>query len=121
MTPLKTYGSGNGTGKDKEDVGVSPAGWLTSLPLLEPHYQILFAHALATGYIECDGKRTEFIDAPFMRRIGAAEVSLVNGFGCNVIRSRTIQICLLRALVRIEGSYLARHLRRRRHDCRSLW
>jgi|TARA_X000000368_G_scaffold80928_1_gene60763 tocopherol cyclase len=65
VTPLKTYGSGNGTGKDKEDVGVSPAGWLTSLPLLEPHYQILFAHALATGYIECDGKRTEFIDAPF--------------------------------------------------------
>ena len=74
-------------GKDKEDVGVSPAGWLTSLPLLEPHYQILFAHALATGYIECDGKRTEFIDAFLRRENWGTEVSLVNGFGCNVIRS----------------------------------
>ena len=72
VTPLKTYGSGSGgatatAGKDERanEGGISPAGWLTSLPLLEPHYQILFAHALASGYIECDGKRTEFTDVPF--------------------------------------------------------
>ena len=67
VTPLRTYGSGNGNGVGDKGGGgaVSPAGWLTSLPLLEPHYQILFAHALASGYVECDGKRTEFVDVPF--------------------------------------------------------
>jgi tocopherol cyclase len=60
VQPLKTYGSGS-----ESDKAVSPAGWLASLPLLEPHYQILFAHAMASGYVEIDGEKTVFSNAPF--------------------------------------------------------
>ena len=42
----------------------STAGWLSSLPVFEPHYQITMAHGLATGWIETDGVRVEFTDAP---------------------------------------------------------
>ena len=43
----------------------SLAGWLAALPVFEPHYQILTAHGLATGWIERDGERIAFRDAPY--------------------------------------------------------
>ena len=43
----------------------SLARWLAALPVFEPHYQILTAHGLATGWIERDGERIEFRDAPY--------------------------------------------------------
>lgn len=40
------------------------AGWLSYLPILEPGWQILMAHGLATGWAEWQGKRYEFTAAP---------------------------------------------------------
>ncbi len=40
------------------------AGWLSYLPIFEPGWQILMAHGLATGWIEWQGKRYEFNQAP---------------------------------------------------------
>lgn len=40
------------------------AGWLSYLPVYDPGWQILMAHGLATGWIEWQGKKYEFIDAP---------------------------------------------------------
>lgn len=40
------------------------AGWLASLPVFEPHWQVLMAHGEATGWIEWGGERYEFTDAP---------------------------------------------------------
>ncbi len=40
------------------------AGWLSFIPILEPGWQILMAHGLATGWIECRGERYEFSRAP---------------------------------------------------------
>ena len=42
----------------------STAGWLSYFPIFEPGWQILMAHGLATGWIEWNGKRYEFRDAP---------------------------------------------------------
>ncbi len=42
----------------------STAGWLSYLPIFEPGWQILMAHGLATGWIEWNGKRYDFINAP---------------------------------------------------------
>ena len=42
----------------------STAGWLSYLPIFEPGWQILMAHGLATGWIDWNGKRYEFTDAP---------------------------------------------------------
>jgi len=53
------YGWGN-TGDPQQ----STAGWLSSLPIFEPGWQILMAHGLATGWIEWNGKRYEFANAP---------------------------------------------------------
>ncbi len=49
---------------DKGGSQQSTAGWLSFLPIFEPGWQILMAHALATGWIEWKGKRYEFTDAP---------------------------------------------------------
>lgn len=57
----------NGTGKTGEGADVqqmSTAGWLSSLPVFEPHYQVTMAHGLASGWIEADGVRTAFEDCP---------------------------------------------------------
>jgi tocopherol cyclase len=44
----------------------STAGWLAALgPLLSPHYQVLMSLGHATGWVELDGQRTAFSDAPF--------------------------------------------------------
>lgn len=40
------------------------AGWLASLPVFEPHWQVLMAHGGASGWIEWGGRRYEFTDAP---------------------------------------------------------
>lgn len=53
------YGWGDAEGSQK-----STAGWLSYLPIFEPGWQILMAHGLATGWIEWEGKRYEFTNAP---------------------------------------------------------
>ncbi len=40
------------------------AGWLSLLPIFEPGWQVLMAHGLATGWIEWQGQRSEFSNAP---------------------------------------------------------
>lgn len=40
------------------------AGWLSVLPIFEPHWQVLMAHGLASGWLEWGGRRYEFQDAP---------------------------------------------------------
>ncbi|KAG4389375.1 hypothetical protein AAZX31_06G080600 [Glycine max] len=42
----------------------STAGWLAAFPVFEPHWQICMAGGLSTGWIEWDGKRIEFDNAP---------------------------------------------------------
>ncbi|MGG6238531.1 tocopherol cyclase family protein [Nodosilinea sp. AN01ver1] len=42
----------------------STAGFLSSLPIFEPGWQILMAHGYSTGWIEWQGKRHEFTNAP---------------------------------------------------------
>jgi tocopherol cyclase len=53
------YGWGN-TGQQQQ----STAGWLSFLPIFEPGWQILMAHGLATGWIEWNGDRYDFTNAP---------------------------------------------------------
>ena len=53
------YGWGNGDQPQQ-----STAGWLSSLQIFEPGWQILMAHGLATGWIEWNGQRYDFTDAP---------------------------------------------------------
>jgi len=53
------YGWGKATGQQQ-----STAGWLSSLQIFEPGWQILMAHGLATGWIEWHGDRYEFENAP---------------------------------------------------------
>lgn len=42
----------------------STAGWLASLPVFEPHWQVLMAHGTASGWIEWGDERYEFTAAP---------------------------------------------------------
>lgn len=58
VTPLRGWGGGPGARM------VSPAGWMTALPVFEPHWQVTMAHGLASGWIETDGDRVEFTDCP---------------------------------------------------------
>ncbi|XVE71035.1 hypothetical protein DITRI_Ditri10aG0117600 [Diplodiscus trichospermus] len=53
------YGWGNVGSKQK-----STAGWLAAFPIFEPHWQVCMAGGLSTGWIEWDGERFEFQDAP---------------------------------------------------------
>lgn len=53
------YGWGN-----PNRIQQSTAGWLSSLQIFEPGWQILMAHGLATGWIEWQGDRYEFDQAP---------------------------------------------------------
>lgn len=53
------YGWGNVGSKQK-----STAGWLAAFPVFEPHWQICMAGGLSTGWIEWDGERYEFENAP---------------------------------------------------------
>lgn len=40
------------------------AGWLSYLPIFDPGWQVLMAHGTATGYIDWNGQKYEFINAP---------------------------------------------------------
>jgi tocopherol cyclase len=42
----------------------STAGWLSYFQIFEPGWQILMAHGLASGWIDWNGDRYEFTDAP---------------------------------------------------------
>ncbi|NDJ17653.1 tocopherol cyclase family protein [Myxacorys almedinensis] len=42
----------------------STAGFLSSLQIFEPGWQVLMAHGYATGYINWNGKRYDFTNAP---------------------------------------------------------
>jgi tocopherol cyclase len=53
------YGWGN-TGRRQQ----STAGGLSSLQIFEPGWQILMAHGLSTGWIEWNGDRYQFTNAP---------------------------------------------------------
>lgn len=53
------YGWGN-LGQKQQ----STAGWLSFLPIFEPGWQVLMASGKATGYIEWNGKRYKFSNAP---------------------------------------------------------
>ncbi len=53
------YGWGN-RGSSQQ----STAGFLSSLQIFEPGWQILMAHGLATGWIDWNGKRYEFTNVP---------------------------------------------------------
>ncbi|XP_038985009.1 tocopherol cyclase, chloroplastic [Phoenix dactylifera] len=53
------YGWGDVKSKQK-----STAGWLAAFPVFEPHWQVCMAAGLSTGWIEWDGERFEFENAP---------------------------------------------------------
>lgn len=55
--PVYGWGDVNSTQK-------SSAGWLAAFPVFEPHWQICMAGGLSTGWIEWDGRRFEFENAP---------------------------------------------------------
>lgn len=49
---------------DRKGFQQSTAGWLSYFPIFEPGWQILMAHGLATGWIDWNGQRYYFSDAP---------------------------------------------------------
>lgn len=49
---------------NQNSIQQSTAGWLSSLQIFEPGWQILMAHGLASGWIDWNGQRYEFTDAP---------------------------------------------------------
>lgn len=53
------YGWGDVNSKQK-----STAGWPAAFPVFEPHWQVCMAAGLSTGWIEWDGQRFEFQNAP---------------------------------------------------------
>ncbi|MGF1512297.1 MAG: tocopherol cyclase family protein [Elainellaceae cyanobacterium] len=53
------YGWGDRQGQQQ-----STAGWLSQLQIFEPGWQILMAHGLATGWVDWQGERYEFSQAP---------------------------------------------------------
>ncbi|KAG2447103.1 hypothetical protein HYH02_007852 [Chlamydomonas schloesseri] len=40
------------------------AGWLSVLPIFEPHWQVMMAHGEASGWLQWGGQRYEFTNAP---------------------------------------------------------
>ncbi|MBW4556448.1 MAG: tocopherol cyclase family protein [Trichormus sp. ATA11-4-KO1] len=49
---------------DQNRIQQSTAGWLSSLQIFEPGWQILMAHGLASGEIDWNGQIYEFTNAP---------------------------------------------------------
>ena len=49
---------------DRDRPQQSTAGWLSQFQIFEPGWQILMAHGLATGWVEWDGTRYAFSQAP---------------------------------------------------------
>ncbi|XP_042469545.1 tocopherol cyclase, chloroplastic-like isoform X2 [Zingiber officinale] len=88
------YGWGDVNSKQK-----STAGWLATFPVFEPHWQICMAGGLSTGWIEWDGKRFEFENAP-----SYSEKNWGGGFPrkwfwiqCNVFEGASGQVALTAA------------------------
>jgi len=49
---------------DRHGYPQATAGWLSYFPIFEPGWQVLMAHGLATGWVEWQGRRYEFMNAP---------------------------------------------------------
>jgi tocopherol cyclase len=49
---------------DRDKPQQSTAGWLSQFQIFEPGWQILMAHGLATGWVEWNGYRYDFTNAP---------------------------------------------------------
>jgi tocopherol cyclase len=54
-----------GWGGTTADEQKSTAGWLSSFPIFEPHWQVTLADARATGSVTWKGTTYQFRDAPF--------------------------------------------------------
>jgi tocopherol cyclase len=57
IKPISGWGEAGGVQR-------ATAGWLATLPVFEPHWQVLMAHGLASGWIEWGGRRYDFKNAP---------------------------------------------------------
>lgn len=88
------YGWGNVGSKQK-----STAGWLAAFPVFEPHWQICMAGGLSTGWIEWDGERFEFQDAPSYseKNWGGAFPRKWFWVQCNVFEGATGEVALTAA------------------------
>ncbi|GAB4837245.1 Tocopherol cyclase, chloroplastic, variant 2 [Ancistrocladus abbreviatus] len=84
------------------DVGVkqkSTAGWLATFPVFEPHWQICMAGGLSTGWIEWDGERFEFQNAPSYseKNWGGAFPRKWFWVQCNVFEGASAEVALTAA------------------------
>lgn len=57
IEPIYGWGSANGVQR-------STAGWLSKFQAFDPGWQVLMAHGLATGWIDWNGRRYTFTQAP---------------------------------------------------------
>ncbi|VEP18178.1 conserved hypothetical protein [Hyella patelloides LEGE 07179] len=57
IKPLSGWGNASSTQQ-------ATAGWLSYLPIYDPGWQITMAHGLATGWIEWENKKYQFVDVP---------------------------------------------------------
>lgn len=73
------YGWGDVGAKQK-----ATAGWLAAFPVFEPHWQICMASGLSTGWIEWDGERYEFENAPSYSEKNWGAAFPRRWFWCNV-------------------------------------
>lgn len=64
-----------------EQTQQSTAGWLSFLPIFEPGWQILMAHGYARGWIEWQGQRYDFDQAPAYGEKTGVGLFRKNGFG----------------------------------------
>ncbi|PSS01197.1 Tocopherol cyclase [Actinidia chinensis var. chinensis] len=88
------YGWGNVGSKQK-----STAGWLAAFPVFEPHWQICMAGGISTGWIEWDGERFEFQNAPSYseKNWGGAFPRKWFWVQCNVFEGASGQVALTAA------------------------
>ncbi|KAI4379925.1 hypothetical protein MLD38_006162 [Melastoma candidum] len=88
------YGWGNVGSAQK-----STAGWLAAFPVFEPHWQICLAGGLSTGWIEWEGERFEFRNAPSYseKNWGAAFPRKWFWAQCNVFEGASGEVALTAA------------------------
>lgn len=101
------YGWGDVRSKQK-----ATAGWLAAFPVFEPHWQICMAGGLSTGWIEWDGERFEFQNAPSYseKNWGGAFPRKWFWVQCNVFKGASGEVALtaaggLRQLPGLSDSY----------------
>ncbi|XP_059460050.1 tocopherol cyclase, chloroplastic-like isoform X2 [Corylus avellana] len=87
-----TYGWGNVGSKQ-----MSTAGWLAAFPVFEPHWQICMAGGLSTGWIEWDGERFEFQNAPSYSEKNWGGAFPRKWFWCNVFEGASGEVALTAA------------------------